>query len=602
MVFNSVIIDESTTFKRTIYIGIIIGIISGFGAVIFFEALNTATHFFLDVFLGFNFPEEGMTAAEISGWSPPPQIWLFLPLVCFGALVSGILVFTFAPEAEGHGTDVAIKVFHNAEKVSWKVPVVKAVASVFTIATGGSAGREGPTAQIAAGLGSVAAQKLHFSERERRIAIASGIGAGIGTIFKAPLGGAILAAEILYTRDIESEAIIPGFLATVIGYSIFSFYYGFDPIFAETEISWSTIQIPLFLLLGVVCAAIGLLYVWSFYGTKHVIDNIFKKFNIPPHVKPVTGAFVVGMMVIGLCYISPLGMIIGLGSIGSGYGFMQLSLFNMLPLAVLVFLPFTKIITTSFTIGSGGSGGVFAPGLMIGCATGGAVGMILYYLMPDIVPLSSVPVFAIVGMISLFGGIANSPISVMIMVIEMTGNLSLLVPAMGAVAVSYILTGEKTIYIQQVTNKASSPAHRGEYEFKVLEDIMVSAAMVGMDDLIVLSPVDSAEEVIRLIDETAHTGYPVIEDGRLVGIVTSRNLKMAGKSVDTPVSEIMTDNIHVVYRDTSLEGALIMMIDNDIHHLPVVDRDKNDRMIGFLTSTDIMRSYSAKVSKEQKKK
>jgi len=591
--------SESTTFKRTIYIGIIIGVIAGFGAVLFFEALNTATYFFLEYFLGYHYPDEGMAATVISGWSPPVVIWLFLPLICFGALVSGLLVFTFAPEAEGHGTDAAINVFHNAEKVSWKVPVVKAVASVFTIATGGSAGREGPTAQIAAGFGSVIAEKLHFSERERRIAIAAGIGAGIGTIFKAPLGGAILAAEILYTRDIESEAIIPGFLATVIGYSIFSFFYGFDPIFVDTEISWSTIQIPLFLLLGVICAAIGLLYIWSFYGTKRKIDNIFKRYNIPPHIKPVAGAFVVGIMVIGLSYISPAGMMIGLGSIGSGYGFIQLSLYNMLPLAVLVFLPFAKIITTSFTIGSGGSGGVFAPGLLIGCAVGGAVGMTLYYLLPGIVPLSSVPVFAIVGMISLFGGVSNAPLSVMIMVIEMTGNMSLLVPAMGAVAVSYILTGEKTIYIQQVKNKAFSPAHRGEFEFEILEDIPVSVAIRDKDNVIALSPDDTVDKVIRLIDETAHTGYPVVGEGRMVGIVTNKNLKLAGRSGKTPVSEIMTKKVYTVCQDTSLEEALIMMMDNNIHHLPVVDRDENDLLTGFLTSTDIMSSYTAKVRKEQ---
>ncbi len=591
---------ENTTgsFKKIMIIAILIGIISGLGALIFFEGLKFSTHFFMDIIVGFHYPDEGQSIQTISNWAPPENIWLILPVICFGALLSGILVYTFAPEAEGHGTDAAIKAFHGDGRVRWRIPLLKAVASILTMSTGGSAGREGPTAQISAGFGSIAADILGLSPRERRIALATGIGAGIGTIFKAPLGGAILAAEILYIRDFESEAIVPAFLASVIGYSIFASVEGFNPIFSTDGTTWSITQIPLFILLGLICAFIGLLYIRTFYGTQHLFNRFYKEHRIPNYLKPLGGAFIIGVIVIALAHLSPEGLLLALGSIGTGYGFLQLELYSMLPLCVLLFLPLLKILTTSLTIGSGGSGGVFAPGLAIGGSTGGAMGTLLNMTMPTIVPVSSVPVFVIVGMIALFGAIANAPIAVMIMVIEMTGDFSLLIPAMGAVAVSSILTGEKTIFIEQALTKAHSPAHRGEYNVEILEEIHAGDVMVKRDKLITLSPDDPCSRVMSLIDETWHTGFPIHENGKLTGIITIGDIRQLkeSNSLDTPVHECMSKSVLTITQETTLEIALTIMIDNDIHHIPVVDKDKPDYLVGFITSTNILRAYSHRVS------
>ncbi len=282
------------------------------------------------------------------------------PVICFGGLLSGLLVYTFAPpEAEGHGMDAAIKAFHEGKKVRWRVPpLVKAVTAVLTISTGGSAGgREGPTAQMSAGFGSIAADLLGLSARERRLAIATGVGAGIGTIFMAPLGGgAILAAEILYKQDFETEAIVPAFLASVIGYAIFGLVEGFEPVFGPGVTSWNVSQIPFFILLGVVSTAVGLIYINTFYGTNRIFKKVFSRLKIPNHFKPpLAGAFLTGTFVLALATLSPEAAIVGLGSLGTGYGFAQLALYNMLPVGgVLLFLPFAKILTTSLTIGSGG--------------------------------------------------------------------------------------------------------------------------------------------------------------------------------------------------------------------------------------------------------
>ncbi|PKL59426.1 MAG: chloride channel protein, partial [Methanomicrobiales archaeon HGW-Methanomicrobiales-4] len=207
--------------KRILVIAIIVGLIAGVGSLLFFEGLKLGTAFFMGYLLQYEYPQEGQTITQISHWSGPDSLFLLVPILCFGSLITGILITRFAPEAEGHGTDAAIKAYHGEGKIRRRIPLLKALTAILTISTGGSAGREGPAAQISAGFGSFVAEILNLSPKERRIALTTGIGAGIGTIFKAPLGGAILAAEVLYTRDFESEAIVPAFLASTIGYSIF---------------------------------------------------------------------------------------------------------------------------------------------------------------------------------------------------------------------------------------------------------------------------------------------------------------------------------------------------------------------------------------------
>ena len=382
---------------------------------------------------------------------------------------------------------------------------------------------------------------------------------------------------------------MPSFLASIIGYSIFG----------TADITWEIVQIPLFLLLGVSSAFVGLLYIKSFYGARKIFSDFFEKNNLPKYLKPVSGAFFIAIFVLILAHLSPYTMLAALGSLGTGYGFIQLAIYNMLPLTALIILPFAKILTTSLTIGSGGSGGVFAPGLAIGGAAGGALGMILHNLIPNFVPLASVPAFVIVGMIALFGGIANAPISVMIMVVEMTSDFSLLVPAMGAVAVSCLITGENTIFRKQVKTKAQSSAHRGEYQIEILEEITAGSAMKKFSDLIYLSPKDPCQIVFSTIDRTRHTGFPVIDNGQLVGIVTHRDIQ-PHKEDNLLISDIMNTSVYTLNTDSNLEEALSIMIENEIHHIPVVDNNDPKILLGFITSTDIMRSYTKKMTLDYK--
>nr|WP_319376546.1 chloride channel protein [uncultured Methanoregula sp.] len=583
-----------TPTKRVLVIAIVVGIIAGIGALLFFEGLKIGTAFFMGYLLHWAYPQEGQSIAEISQWSEPNSLALLLPILIFGSLLTGILITRFAPEAEGHGTDAAIRAFHGDGTIRRRVPLLKAVTAILTISTGGSAGREGPSAQISAGFGSMVADMLGLSPRERRIALTTGIGAGIGTIFKAPLGGAVLAAEVLYTRDFEADAIVPAFLASVIGYAIFGFFEGYTPIFALGPLVWNIWQIPMFLLLGILCAAFGLLYIFTFYWSRDQFAAAFRRYNLPMYLKPVSGAVLLGIIVIALSLISKDGEMLGLASLGSSYGFDQLMIYSMVPLAVLILLPFLKILATSLTLGSGGSGGVFAPGLTIGAAIGGALGVTLHLLAPAYIPMETIPVFVIVGMISLFGSVANAPIAVLIMVVEMVGSITILVPAMAAVGISTLLKGEKTIFRAQVPTKAQSNAHRGEYDRETLERILVREAMTPPEALVTLSSSDASIKIPDLIAATGHTGFPVVDDGRLVGIITNRDartLHVAG-GLHPNVRDAMTPAPLVIHPEDSLETALEIMVSHDFNHLPVVEKESPDRLIGFLTRTDILRTYA----------
>jgi len=293
-------------------------------------------------------------------------------------------------KAEGHGTDAAIDAFHNKEGViRAHVPFVKLIASAITIGSGGSAGREGPIAQISAGFGSVMGQLLKLNARDRRIALATGIGAGVGAIFKAPLGGALLSTEILYLEGFEVAALVPSFIASLVGYTIFTAYTGYTPVFGwmSQRVAFHPVTLLYYSLLGVLCGLTGILYARTFYATR----DYFRKLKLPKWLKPALGGLLVGT--IGMFLPQVLGM---------GYGWLQLGMLNHpLPLGITLLLIFAKILSTSLSIGSGGSGGVFAPGLFIG----GMVGTGLWQLLHGAV--AYVPVspelFIVVGMMAFFG-------------------------------------------------------------------------------------------------------------------------------------------------------------------------------------------------------
>lgn len=286
-------LKNQSYFFKWFLLGSLVGVVAGFGALSFYYILKLFSFIFLTKIAGYHLPSP--LGENKIGLFYKNGIWYLLPIVsAIGGALSGFIVFKWAPEAEGHGTDTAINAFHNKKGfIRPRVIFIKTLASAITIGSGGSAGREGPTALISAGIGSFLARLLKLSEKEKEMMLAIGIGAGIGSIFKAPIGGAILSAEILYKRDFQVEIIYPSIVAAAIGYSIFGSIVGFMPIFGFYAIEFNPLRLPLYAILGIVCGIFGNLYARSFYYFK---DNIFKNLPTNNYLKPIVGAFLTGVL------------------------------------------------------------------------------------------------------------------------------------------------------------------------------------------------------------------------------------------------------------------------------------------------------------------
>ena len=465
-----------------------------------------------------------------------------------------------------------------------RVPIVKLAASAITIGSGGSAGREGPTAQIGAGFGSFLGKKLHLSSKDRRIALAVGIGAGIGSIFKAPFGGAILSTEILYMGDFEVETLLPAFIASTVGYSIFASYTGWTPLFGYMNLGAFTdpVDLPFYAVLGILCGLVGIFYVKGFYGTKAA----FQRLRIPRFLKPALGGLLVGIIGMFLPQV-----------LGTGYGWLQIAMsgnFVLLPIILFPIIVLVKIVATSLTVGSGGSGGVFAPALVIGGFLGASLWILLDGLFPHFGPV--IAAFIIVGMMAFFGGVGKVPVAVILMVSEMTGGFTLLVPSMIATTIAYVITGKVTIYRSQVPSRAESPAHRGEYSIPLLQKLFVKDALTKK--VLTTTPNSTLSEVAEILSKNGIKGMPVLDDnGRLVGMVTLTDiLKLhPDQRPKTKVAFVMTKDLITAIPDDSLYTAFDKMTNNQIGRLPVVEPSNGTKLIGIITREDVWRVYNVEI-------
>lgn len=564
---------------KWLILGSLIGVVAGLGALAFYDALRLATHLLLTDVGGYTpattAGEGGFRAA--SHFARP---WAIPLVVAGGGLVAGLLVFELAPEAEGHGTDAAINAVHsNPKGVRPRVIAVKLVASVLTIGSGGSGGREGPTAQISSGFGSVLARVLNLTPADSRICVSAGIASGIGAIFRAPFGGALLGVELLYTDDAEIEALIPSVVATVVAYAVFGAAVGsFTPIFgdyssAHVAHAW---ELALFILVGLACGSMGRLYTASFYR----VTDWFKAWRIPRAVKPGVAGLVVGALG---CAVP--------GVLGTGYGQVQteLDLHRLLSMSIwlVLLLPFAKILATSLSIGSGGSGGIFGPGMVVGGATGAALWRLGH--LAGIASHDQVA-FVIVGMAACFGAIAHAPISVLLMVAEMTGSLALLPPAMVALVVASLVVGETTIYRSQLRHRSDSPAHRFGFGLPAASSTPVTSVM-STPRLVFTADV-LAVDALDQLEGCGLPGAPVVNsDGAFIGSLQTPVLAEAvGAQTDgPPVGRLADVEAMTLPADAGLDAAIDALPASKGGWVPVLD----DRMhvVGIVSSADLIRGW-----------
>jgi CIC family chloride channel protein len=579
--------------ERWVPYSLLIGVVAGMGSVFFYYLLSFTSHYLLGG-IGHYYPAPAGGEQDIfspSGIAPPsllsdPHTWILLLLPALGGLVAGILIYRYAPEAEGHGTDAVINAYHhNRGIIEKRVPIIKAFATAITIGTGGSAGREGPIAQIGAGFGSYLADKLKLDDRSRSMMVLCGMAGGIGSIFRSPFGGALFAIGVLYKRDSEIESLVPAFISSIIAYSLFCSVFGWGSLFTTPDYMFThPLELIFDALLGLLCGLLGIVYIKVFYGMR----NIFKKLTVRNYLKPAIGGLLLGVLTLVLQQLCGYGYDI----FGMGYGLIQSAIDGELALGILALIVFAKILATSFTIGSGGSGGVFGPSLVIGAAFGGVFGIVSNNFFPGIVGDIQASSFVLIGMAAFLSGVAHTPIAAIVIISELTGNYNLLPPLMFASTLAYLVTSNWTIYEKQVPARVDSPLHRDELTIHILENASVRDAMSG--DVMHVSPSDSIQTIRNLIAKYAHIGYPVLDDSRLVGIVTSKDFEHVPPEnrEGMVVEQIMSTSLIVTYPDESLEDALRKLVLNDIGRLPVVDRGDPSEIVGILTKSDIIRLHA----------
>lgn len=419
-------------------------------------------------------PVEGGTLNQVIGshW-----LWLIPLVTTLGGLLSGILIYTWAPDAEGDGTNASIQSFHKKDGfIRSRIPFLKMVASAITIGSGGSAGREGPIILIASGFGSMYARWMKRNIEERRILVLVGVAAGLSAIFRSPIGSAIFAVEVLYT-DMEFEAgtLIYTMLAAIVAYALNGLFVGWQPLFqvpGNLRVN-SIYEYGLYAILGIGCGMVATIVPTVFYSVR----DFFHKISIPDLFKPAIGGLLVGLLALWLPQV-----------IGGGYGWIQVAINGNMAFKAMLFLVVVKLIGLSLTVSSGGSGGIFTPSLYVGAMVGGILAYVFHQ------PAAA---FVVVGMAALFSGAAHVPLASLLMVTEMTGGYHMLVPAALAVMLSYLIQTRlsryfkyPSLYETQVPSKAHSDAHRDDYLNMAMDLLMHNNVSipetVGHVDLIAL--------------------------------------------------------------------------------------------------------------------
>lgn len=577
-----------------------IGVAGAIGALVFSTLVGWITHGALVDLVGYSMPMPGgegdSSVFDLEDALQPLHRWLLFLIPALGGLASGWLVFRFAPEAEGHGTDAVIRAFHRERgEIRPRVGFVKILASSITLGTGGSAGQEGPIAQIGATLGSYLGKRFNLSDQDRRILLIAGMAAGIGSIFRSPLGGAFFAVEVLYREDIETRGIMPATIAAITGYSVYSSFVGPGTIFTTSSIhAVNPLELLPLILFAFGCAIVGILYTKFFYGMR---DRFQHKLAIPPHFKPAVGGLLVGAM----AFFFP-------AILGSSYGWLQQAINGNLPMVLMGTLVVAKIVATSLTIGSGGSGGVFGPSLVIGGMMGGIYGQGMHLLAPDLV--TQPEIYVMIGMATFFSGVANVPIATTIMISEMTGSYTLLVPLLFSCVIAHLLARRWSLYTEQVRNYNESPAHSIELTPDLLARIRVRSIVRHPVYYHKLDPSHTVDDIISVFTRTREIVLPVLtpetandETPTYTGLVLLDSIQPFLDSDEPTSRQLTAKDLEVPFvaikLDETLEQALEIFERTNLPELPVLNLE--GVIVGFVRPAQVISEYHRALLREKAK-
>ncbi|NIA08820.1 MAG: CBS domain-containing protein [Nitrospiraceae bacterium] len=555
---------------------------------------------------------QGYSYTTIAGLYPPlGRLWLVL-IPVLGALIGGPIIAYFAMEAKGHGVPEVMQalVLHSG-RIRPRVAAAKIFASALCIGSGGSAGREGPIVQVGATLGSSIGQWLHLSGNRIKNLVACGAAAGIAATFNAPIAGVAFSAELLMTE--HGVAMFGNVVISAVCSSIISrIFLGASPAFNIPSYSMhSPWEIPLYVILGLLSALIGVMFIKML----DTFEELFDHWKVSQAIKPAVGALLLGILGFlypYLCRVLPVSaknFHLGLPLINNmphiyctGFPFMELALQGSPSFWLLAVLIILKPLATSFTLGSGNSGGIFSPSLFTGAMLGGAFGHIVKAVFPAIT--GPVGAYALVGMAAVFAAAARAPLTSILIVFEMSGDYHLILPLMTATIIGSSVAQwifPDSIYTLKLT-KRGIHFDQGR-DLDIMQGVLVKEVMNCAP--ITVQKDQSLSELFALFHETHLYGFPVMEnDEDLYGMVTLQDMEQAlskegVKIRDLKIGDVATPNPVTVFPDEPTWAAIRKMAPRDLARLPVVSRDNKRKLVGLISLSDILRAYDIGLLRKQ---
>jgi len=567
------VLKAITSFRKseytvTIALAILIGLLGGFGAIGF--------RLLIRVFQSISYGS-GPDLVDIV--LSIPWYWKIL-IPAIGGSVVGPLIFFFAREAKGHGVpEVMEAVAMRSGIIRKRVVIVKSLASAICMGSGGSVGREGPIVQIGAAIGSALGQILRVSGNRLRNLVGCGAAAGIAATFNAPIAGAIFALEVIL-GEFEMGTFGPIVLASVMATVVSRAFLGNYPAFSIPEYNLISIwEIPAYLIMGFLAGLVALLFTKTLYKNEDLWDGL----KIPEYIKPALGGFAIG----GISLLLPQ-------ILGVGYESIIGALLGTVPWFLLLILVFVKIATTSITIGSGGSGGIFAPSLFIGAMMGGIYGHVVHHLFPSVTASSGA--YSLVGMGAIVAGTTHAPITAILILFELTDDYRIILPLMMTCIISSVTASQlkrESIYTMKLVRRGIDV--RAGKEVSILKSLLVKDFMVR--DVAFVSEIMPLSSFLHFIKESTHSYFPVVNgEKELVGIISLRDIRhilLEEGLMDLVIAkDIMTEDVITLTADENLYDAMGTFGIKDIGQLPVVDKDNPKRVVGMLKRTDVIVAYN----------
>jgi CIC family chloride channel protein len=547
------------------------------------------------------------------------RFWIIL-IPVIGGLLVGPIIAKFAMEAKGHGVpEVMQALILRGGRIRARVAVAKIIASALCIGTGGSAGREGPIVQVGSALGSSVGQWLHLSDDRIKNLVACGAAAGIAATFNAPIAGVVFAIEVLLSE--LQIAVFGNVVVSAVAASIVSrIFLGARPAFEiPGYVMHSSWEIVLYGILGLLAALVGILFIRMLYYT----ENVFDQLNIPLWLKPAVGSLLLGLLAFaypymgGMLHIPATEMTLGLPLVenyphifGSGFLFLENVLHGRAPFLLMFMLIFLKPLATSFTLGSGNSGGVFAPSLFTGAMLGGSFGYLATRLFPGLT--IEVGAYALVGMAAVFSAAARAPLTSMLIVFEMSNDYRLILPLMAAGMVAS--TFAQWLHADSIyTLKLSKRGIRFDQgrDMDIMQSVQVEEVMNKAP--ITMRKEGSVADLFVAFQETHLGGFPVLDsNNELYGIVTMQDMERTIQDMertlhrkdvslrDVKIWDVATPDPVTVFPDEPIWSAIRKMSPRDLARLPVVARSNPKQFVGLISRSDIVRAYNVGLMRKQK--